>query len=199
MNRHWKILERKLVYQGFFNIELCHFEHELYAGGKTSAVERELFSRGNVAAVLPYDPTHDSVVLVEQFRLGAMNRTHPWLTEVIAGMVEPGEEPMEMVHREAKEEAGLTLGDLFPIANYLASPGNTTEEVFIYGSLTDLSGAGGHYGLAEENEDIRVLHVGADEAIAMLDNGTICNALSVIAMQWFKANIESLRSGGFAA
>ena len=198
MKRSWTMLDRQTVYDGFFKIELCHFEHELFAGGKTGNVDRELFSRGNVAAVLPYDPSDDSVVLVEQFRLGAMNRPHPWLTEVIAGMVEPGEEPQEMVHREAKEEAGLTLGNLFPVANYLASPGNTTEEVFIYGSLTDLSGAGGHYGLAEENEDIRVLHVSADDAIAMLDNGTICNALSVIAMQWFKANIDGLRRGEFS-
>ena len=187
------MLDRKPVHDGFYKVHLCHFEHSLYRGGKTGVVERELLERGDVAAVLPYDPSDDSVVLVEQFRIGAMNQDDPWLTEVIAGMVEKGESPEEMVRREAKEEAGLDVDKLIPIAHYLSSPGSSTEEVFLYATIADLSSAGGYHGLEEENEDIRVLKVSADEAIRLFDTGVIKNALSVIAMQWLKANIADLR------
>ncbi len=195
MTKQWKMLDRKPVHQGFYTVHLCHFEHSLFQGGKTGPVERELLERGNVAAVLPYDPTDDSVVLVEQFRIGAMNQEDPWLTEVIAGMVEAGESPEEMVRREAKEEAGLEVNDLIPISRYLSSPGSSTEEVFLYAAIADLSSAGGYHGLAEENEDIRVIKLNADDAIQLFDKGIIKNALSVIAMQWFKANLEDLRIG----
>lgn len=189
------MLDQKPVHQGFYTVHLCHFEHSLYQGGKTGPVERELLERGNVAAVLPYDPADDSVVLVEQFRIGAMNHDNPWLTEVIAGMVEKGESPEEMVRREAKEEAGLDVNELLPIAHYLSSPGSSTEEVYLYAAITDLSSAGGYHGLEEENEDIRVIKLSADEAIKLFDTGVVKNALSVIAMQWFKANLQNLRAG----
>ena len=196
MTNSWKMLDRKPVHEGFYKVHLCHFEHSLFQGGKTGPVERELLERGNVAAVLPYDPTDDSVVLVEQFRIGAMNHDNPWLTEVIAGMVEQGESPEEMVRREAREEAGLEVNDLIPIAQYLSSPGSSTEEVYLYATIADLSTAGGYHGLEEENEDIRVLKVSADEAIRLFDTGVIKNALSVIAMMWFKANLDGLRVMG---
>lgn len=195
MTKKWQMLDRKPVHEGFYTVHLCHFEHSLFQGGKTGPVERELLERGNVAAVLPYDPSDDSVVLVEQFRIGAMNQDDPWLTEVIAGMVEKGESPEEMVRREAMEEAGLDVNELIPISHYLSSPGSSTEEVFLYAAITDLSSAGGYHGLEEENEDIRVIKLGAEEAIKLFDTGVIKNALSVIAMHWFKANLQELRSG----
>ena len=157
MKNQWRMLSSKPVYKGFNSIDLCEIEHSLYEGGDSGPVKRELIDRGNVAAVLPYDLRDDSVVLVEQFRIGAINRQSPWLTEVIAGMVEEGESPEEMALREAREEAGLTLEKVFPIAHYLSSPGNTAEEVFIYGSVTDLSDAGGFHGVEGEHEDIRVI------------------------------------------
>ena len=199
MKNQWRMLSSKPVYKGFNSIDLCEIEHSLYEGGDSGPVKRELIDRGNVAAVLPYDMRDDSVVLVEQFRIGAINRQSPWLTEVIAGMVEEGESPEEMAFREAKEEAGLSLDTIFPIAHYLSSPGNTAEEVFIYGSVTDLSDAGGFHGVEGEHEDIRVIKTSADQAIELFDTGVICNALSVIAMMWFKANLEKLRAGGFSA
>ncbi len=194
MKKEWKELRRETLHQGWFRIFRYHFSHTLFSGGWTGEVDREVFERGNVAAVLPYDPVNDSVVLVEQFRIGAMhNADGPWLTEIIAGMIEPGEQPPEVVVREAKEEAGLTLGEVIPVRRYYASPGGSTEEVFLYCALCNLSAAGGIFGLADEDEDIRVIQCSADEAIGMLDNGIIRNAISIIALQWFKANRESLR------
>lgn len=194
MNKDWELLKKDTIHEGWFRVYRYHFKHTLFAGGWTGEIDREVFQRGDVAAVLPYDPKLDRVVLVEQFRIGAMNdKESPWLVETIAGMIEPGEEPEEMVRREGKEEAGLTLGELIPVRKYYASPGGGTEEVHVYCALTDLSEAGGFHGLEAENEDIRVINCSADEALQMLEDGTIRNAISIIAMQWFAVNRDRLR------
>lgn len=197
VEKEWKLLNQETLHDGWFRIQRYHFEHSLFAGGKTGSVDREVFERGHVAAVLPYDPVNDRVVLVEQFRIGAMyDENNPWLVEIIAGMIESGEEPEEMVRREAQEEAGLQLQSLIPVSRYYASPGGSTEVVHIYCALTDLSDAGGLHGLEAEDEDIRVLNVSAGEAIALLEDGTIRNAISIIALQWFCLNREALKSNG---
>ena len=185
--RAWELEKRETLYRGFYQLDKLWFRHTLHEGGWSNTVDREQFVRGNVTAVLPYDPNTDQVVLIEQFRIGAMNQQpDPWMTEVIAGMIEPGEQPEEVAIREAKEEAGLTLTDLQLVHHYLASPGATAEEVFIYFAHADLSAAGGVHGLATEDEDILVNVVAADDAIAMLKSRKINNSISIIAMQWFE-------------
>lgn len=185
--KEWKVEKCETVFNGFYQLDKLFFKHTLYNGGWTPLVDREMFQRGNVTAVLPYDPKLDAVALVEQFRIGAMHQESPWMLEVIAGMMDkPGEEPAEVAVREAEEEAGLKLENPQLIAHYLASPGSTTEEVFIFFAETDLSDAGGVFGLEEENEDILVKVVQADKAIEMLATREIRNAISIIAMQWFQ-------------
>lgn len=185
--RDWKIESRDTVYQRFYQIDSVSFRHDLHGGGSTGLVERELFVRGNVVGVIPYDPVTDSVVLLEQFRIGAMHQApDPWLLEIVAGMIDTDETPEQVAIREAHEEAGLKLADLKLVSHYLASPGASTEEVYIYYAETDLTQVGGHYGLAEEDEDIRVLVVPAEEAFELMDKRVIKNALSIIGLQWLR-------------
>lgn len=194
MTQRWQLIKQRVVYDGWFTIQKLQFVHSLFDGSMSETVEHEVFERGHVAALLPYDPINDTVLLIEQFRIGARHQASgPWMTEIIAGMIEPGESAEAMVRREATEEAGITVGDLIPVRHYLASPGGSTEEVSIYCTLLDLSGAGGTYGLAFEQEDIRVRICSAEEALAMLDTGEIKNATSVIALQWFAMNRAQLR------
>jgi len=186
--REWRIESRKRVCNGFYRIDRLDLSHELHGGGRTPTFDRELFVRGNVVGLLVWDRARDEVVLIEQFRPGAMHRsTDPRLVEVIAGMIDTDETPVEVAVREAREEAGpkLSAESLRLISRYLASPGCSTEEVFVYLAETDLSGIGGRFGLAEESEDILVCAAPADDAIAMIDTGEVCNALSLIALQWF--------------
>ena len=191
--RHWQLESRKPVYEGFYQIDSVVFHHDLHEGGSTQSVERELFVRGNVVGVIAYDPKADSVVLLEQFRIGAMlQKPDPWLTEIVAGMIDPGETPEQVAIREAHEEAGLQLDEVKLVSQYLASPGTSTEEVFIYFAETDLSEIGGHFGLAEEDEDIHVTVVPAETAFAMIDKGVIKNALSIIGLQWLKLHRAGL-------
>jgi len=150
-------------------------------------VSREVLNRGNVIGVLAHDPKSDRIALVEQFRFGARYEADsPWIMEVIAGMVETGEEPEEVAVREAKEEAGIELRHPKLISQYYSSPSSTSEQVFVYYAETDLSSVGGVHGLDTENEDILVHVVSATDAIKMLEDRVIKNAISVVAMQWFQ-------------
>ena len=191
--RQWALTSRETVYKGFYQIDSIRFRHDLHTGGSTNDIQRELFVRGNVVGVIAYDPSTDSVALLEQFRIGAMHESpDPWLMEIVAGMIDTDETPEEVAIREAREEAGLDLTELSLVMRYLASPGASTEEVFIYYAETDLSDVGGHHGLAEEDEDIRVVTVPAEDAFDMMDRRIIKNALSIVGLQWLKLHRAGL-------
>lgn len=185
--RSWQISEQKTLYDGFYKIESVRYSHSLHSGDMTGPIDVELFVRGDVVGLLPYDPATDQVALIEQFRIGAMhNKPDPWLVQIIAGMIDTDETPEQVVIREAKEEAGIELVEVELISRYLASPGASAEEVYVFYAETDLSEIKGTHGLAEEVEDILVRVMSADDAIALLDRGQIKNALSIIALQWLK-------------
>ena len=190
-----EIVECRTAYSGFFRLCSYRRRHRLFAGGWTPVISRELFERGHAAAVLPYDPDLDRVVLVEQFRIGALQAEGgPWLVECVAGMIEPGEAPEAVARREALEEAGCQLKDLEQIFEYLVSPGGTSECITLYCGRVDASDAGGIHGLAEEHEDIRVVPVSFAKAMEMLREGRINSAAPIIAMQWLAMNRDWLRS-----
>jgi ADP-ribose pyrophosphatase len=183
--KEYRILDKRIVYDGYFSMEKYRLEHTLFEGGWGAPIEREVFERGSAAAVLPYDPVTDRVLLIEQFRIGAIKVYQPpWLLEVIAGVLEPGEQAADLVHREAAEEAGCELQALRPIGEFLVSPGSATEHVELFCGRADLSEAGGVHGLAEEGENILVRTLPAAEAVALCERGKIRNAIAIIALQW---------------
>lgn len=188
------VLEKEEVFRGFFRMYRYRLRHSLFAGGMSPEFTRELFERGHSAAVLPYDPVADAVVLVEQFRVGALEHSgSPWLFETVAGILEPGHSAEETVRREAREEADAELLDLEHICDYLVSPGGTSERVSLYCGRVDVDGLGGIHGVDDENEDIRVHVVSYDEAVDMLQNGLLNSAMPIIAMQWLMMHRERLQ------
>lgn len=189
----YEILDKETCFQGFFKIVKYRISHSLFAGGMMPPIEREIFERGTAAALLPYDPNTDSVLLVEQFRIGALQEATPWLSELIAGMVEKGEKPKDVIVREALEEAGINIKEPTLIQKYLVSPGGTTEKIYLYYAEADLSAAGGLHGLAHEGEDIRVELVRPDELFRRLDEGLISNAMTLIGVQWFRHHYQRLK------
>lgn len=191
-----KILERTVLYQGFFTLEAFTLQHSLFAGGMTKPVRRELFRRGQCVAVLLYDPDLDQVVVIEQFRVGALLRDEtPWLVEIVAGAVEDGETPEEVARREAIEEAGCEILELRPIRQFYTTPGGASEWLSLFYGRVDSRSIGGHYGLVEEDEDIRVTALPFTEVYAMLESGTINSAIPIIALQWLFIHRDTLRSG----
>lgn len=190
----WSILDKKLLYRGFFTLNRFDLKHDLFAGGESQPQVREVLDRGQAAAVLPYDPVRDEVVLIEQFRIGACeDPSGPWLIETIAGLVEPGEAVEDLIHREAMEEAGCTVSDLIHIYHYYSSPGGSNEEIDLYIARTETAELGGVHGLDHEGEDIRVHVVSSDTAFAWLDQGRVDSAMPIIALQWLRAKREEIR------
>jgi ADP-ribose pyrophosphatase len=188
-----KILVEETVYKGFFEMKRYQAKYKLFDGGWSKVVSREMFERGHAVAVLPYDPITEEFVLIEQFRLGAMATSNkPWMIEVIAGMIEPGEDLDDVCHRESFEEAGISLTHLQKVMSYLSSPGGTTERLHIFMAKTDASLAHGVHGLDNESEDILVHRVKESKAREMLDEGKVDNAAAIIALQWFFLNKPKL-------
>ncbi len=189
-----QILERRACYQGFFRLDCYRLRHRLFQGGWSRVLALECLERGDAAAVLLYDPKPDQVVLIEQFRIGALKAPEgPWLLEVVAGMIEPGETPEEVARREALEEAGCEVQRLWPIASYLVSPGGTSERIHLFCGLVDASRAGGIHGKAEEGEDIRVHAVPFEKAWGWVEEGRIQSATPLIALQWLALHRDRLK------
>lgn len=189
-----EVVAREACFRGFYQLDRLHLRHRLFAGDMGKLISRELFVRHDAVCVLPYDPQRDCVVLIEQFRVGALDKSlNPWLIELVAGLIDKDEQPEEVARREAVEEAGLELAELWPLTQYYPSPGGSDERVHLYVGRCDSRGAGGVHGLEEEGEDIRVLVWSLDEALAALDDGRIDNAASIIALQWLALNRDKLR------
>jgi ADP-ribose pyrophosphatase len=191
----YKVIAKKSLYNGFFKMNRFEIQHRLFAGGSSAAFSRELFERGEAAAVLLYDPSENVVVLTEQFRMGAAldeSRTSPWLLEVVAGIIEEGEQAEDVARREAQEEVGCVIHDLIPISSYWSSPGGTSEKIHLYCALLDSRGMGGIHGLDHEHEDILVRIIAFDKAYGGIASGEINNAATIIALQWLKLNQPQL-------
>ncbi|WP_032827973.1 ADP-ribose diphosphatase [Haemophilus haemolyticus] len=192
-----EILDEQTLYEGFFTLKRIQFKHKLFAGGESGVVTRELLIKGAASAVIAYDPKEDSVILVEQVRIGAAyhpesNRS-PWLLELIAGMVEKGETPEEVALRESEEEAGVQVKNLTHCLSVWDSPGGIVERIHLFAGEVDSSQAKGIHGLAEENEDIRVHVVKREQAYQWMCEGKIDNGITVIGLQWLQLNYAQLQ------
>lgn len=186
--------KREVLFQGFYRVDKLHLRHRQFAGGMGRLITREMFVRHPAVGVLIYDPESDEVLLIEQFRVGALDSAHPWQYEIVAGLVEPGEALEDVARREALEEAGVTVGALEKVMDFLPSPGGSDEHFTLFVACADLGSAGGIHGLPEEGEDIRVNVMSANQAFAALQRGRINNAPCLIALQWLALNKPRLQA-----
>ena len=180
----------------FMRLDSFDFRHRLFAGGWSGARRYEVVRRGEAVAVILYDPARDEVVLVEQFRLPALLAGRsPWQIEAVAGLIDgDGESAAGVALRETQEETGLVpLGDLVPIQRFLPSVGASDEYVHLFCGRVDAAGAGGVHGLADEHEDIRVVVKTLAEIEALLEEGAIESAHTLVALYWLLRHREELR------
>ena len=194
MNRQdVEIVETHTLCDSFLKVCEYRLRHKLFQGGWSETLNREIILRPPVAAVLPYDPVLDQVVLIEQFRVGALNDPcGPWQFEVVAGIAEEGESIEALAIREMEEEAGLKVLDLTFIHRYWATAGISDEQITLFCATVDASQAGGIFGLANEHEDIKVHVMSSAEAFKLLEHERIYNGTLLIALQWLKLKRLSL-------
>ena len=189
-----ELIERTVPFQGHFRVARYVFRQQLYQGGWSEPFSREVFERGQAAGLLPYDPVRDEVVLIRQFRAGSyVAGRHPWSWEIVAGIIEEGESPEDLVRRETVEEANLKVGEIEFINSVMLTPGACSESCTIFAGRVDSSAAGGIFGLASENENILVKAIPYVEVRAMLDRAEIDNVIAVVALQWLALHRDALR------
>lgn len=165
------VKERKTVYDGWLTLEVLVLETSIH--GEPRLVRREVHDHGDGAAVLAYDATAKTAVLVRQVRAAALLADGSGITvEAIAGIVDDGEDGETTVRREAWEEAGCVIGRLEPLGRSYVSPGALTERIWLYlGEIDPTAARGKGGGLADENEEIEVLEVPLSTLAAWSDNG----------------------------
>ena len=194
MKHQIDLIDAETGYEGFFLLKSYRLRHSLYAGGMSRELVRERVERLRAVAVLLYDPDLDRVVLIEQFRIGALEQgAGAWLLEIVGGMWEEEEPPREVARKEAREEAGCAILELLPIGDVWVSPGTASERVMLYCGRVDASGAAGVHGLDHEGEDIKVVVMAFHQAMEALSRGRISAATAIIALQWLALNRERVR------
>ena len=178
-------------FQGHFTMNKVLLKHTLYQGGWSKTIERELFAHGDAVLVLLYDSNKEEVILVEQFRVGAIanankngDASQAWLLEPVAGMIDLGETAEEAGIREANEEAGVVIEQLEYVCQFYPSPGAYDEVLHLYAAEVSSTDVSDYAGLEDEHEDIRVVKISFSEAKQRLLNAEFNVASTLIALQW---------------
>ncbi len=202
MTIHWapqfaladlKIVTETEVFSGYSKIKQLQLQHALFEGGTSQPLFRELIVRPAAVAILLYDPEQDKVVMIEQFRVGALSDPEgPWVLEIAAGVMEPNESIEQTVYREVKEETGCEILSLVPICSYLTTPGISNEKIHLYCAKVIAPLNEQIQGVSGEGENIKVWVIDRKEAFHLLSLGKIMSSPAVIALQWLKLNGTSL-------
>ncbi|SER09677.1 nudix-type nucleoside diphosphatase, YffH/AdpP family [Faunimonas pinastri] len=158
--------------------------------GKWQRQSRETYDRGNGATILLYDPHRRTVVLTRQFRYPAFVNGHDdLLIETPAGLLDNAD-PEKRIRAETEEETGFRVREVRQVFDAFMSPGSVTERLhFFVGEYEpgDRASQGG--GNEAEGEDIAVLEVGIDKALAMIASGTIRDGKTIMLLQYAALNL----------
>jgi ADP-ribose pyrophosphatase len=181
--RKAEVVHRAECYRGFYRMERVALRHDRHSGTTTPTLTRELVSRSDIVAVLPYDPVTDKVVLIEQFRPGALVAGgDPWLLEIVAGHLEPGEAPEDAARRETFEETHCDVRMLTKLATYFLAPNLSPDQVHLFWAEVSAPPVEHLCGRDDEDEDIRVIPVDRTEAFAMTGDGRITSPWTLLAL-----------------
>ena len=175
----------ELTSTGWHVLRRTTFDYRRRDGSWTTQ-QRETYDRGNGATILLYDLARRTVLLTRQFRYPVYVNDHPdgMLVEAAAGLLDD-DDPDTAIRRETSEELGVTLGSLTHVFDVYMSPGSVTERLHFYAapySPADRTHAGG--GLLEDGEDIEPVELSIDDALAMIRDGRIADAKTVMLLQW---------------
>ena len=191
--RNVEIQNKRTVFDDKFKIDEATLRFQKFNGQMSDTVHRLVFERGDSAAALLLNKDTQKVLLIEQFRYPAYEKGPGWIQEVVAGVIDKGEQPEETIRREIREEIGYEVREpLTHIATFYVSPGGTSERNMLYYaevSSADRVSAGG--GKVSEHEDIELVEMTLPELWQALDNGDIVDAKTLIAVQWLRNKVNS--------
>ncbi len=181
MDEDVELISRRRVLDDFLKVD----EATVRVGGE---VQRRLsLERGDSVAAVVERREDGAILLTRQFRYPTMAKGPGYLLELPAGIVEEDEDPVDALRRELIEELGYEAGRLEPIATFYVSPGGSSERILLYstevGADERVSDGGG---LASEGESIEIVAVSIDDLLAMVADGTIADAKTIIGALWLQ-------------
>jgi len=184
-----RVKDVRLLSDNHYVLKSTTFEFRR-ANGEWQTQHRETYDRGNGATLLPYNVAKRTVVLVKQFRYPAyVNGYDDLMIEAAAGLLDNAS-PEDRIRAEAEEETGYRLHDVKKVFEAFMSPGSVTEKLHFFVAEYESSmqvGSGG--GIADEGEDIEVMELPIDLALAMVADGRIADAKTIMLLQYAALNI----------
>lgn len=190
-----KIRAVETLKSGHYEFLSLQIQHKCFDGTWSEWFAREQIKRRDAACILLWDPGLDQVVMVEQFRVGLLNRKEhasPWLIEIVAGLIDEGETPEEAIQREALEEAGCVVKELIPITQFFNTPGGFNEKSYVYCGIISLAQTE-LVNNPDEDEDLKI-HVLNWAELQEFYPQITTSASSIIALQWLSFHHEQLKS-----
>lgn len=197
LNTRWEVLEERLLSDNWGLLKTARLRLTM-ADGQVSEQWREIYDRGDGAVILPCDPRRGHVLLGRQFRWPAAynGEADPHLIEAAAGLLD-GADPAERIRAEASEELGLELAEVrFLFALYM-SPGSVSERLHFFTATYSAEEAQARFGgLRDEGEEIEILDLTLSEALAMVADGRIRDAKTVVLLQHAALHLMPGAAGG---
>ncbi len=183
------IKDSKREYDGFFKVDKVVLQHEKFDGSMSKEIDRLNFDRGDTVAVILYNKTNESVVLIRQFRYPAYVDDGPgWLIECVAGIKDNGE--VLVAKKEVLEETGFKVEELKYLTRFYPSPGGCSERISVYlGYVESEDGSKEKY-FGVGNEDIQVIEIPLVKAFEMIKNGEICDGKTIIGLFHLRDELE---------
>ena len=183
-----------MAYRGFLKLKRFVLRHQRFAGGWCGELMRERVEGRHAVSVLLYDAVADALVLIEQFRIGAVGHAaSPWLLETVGGYLEENEQAEQVARRETLEETGCELLEMECVGQFFTSPGWSGERITLFCGRVDSRHAQGIHGLDSEGEDIRVVVLPWEQAKAELFKRADSTSI-IIGLQWLMNERKRLRS-----
>lgn len=186
--RKVEIESQRYLLDDIFRVEEVFLRFEKFDGRMSDSIRRLNFDRGDSVALLVYNLDTKKILLLNQFRYPTYQKGPGWITEMIAGILEPGESPEDTARREAHEETGLIVEKVEFIASFYPSPGGSSEQIHLY--YVEILGENAKYneigGLASENENIRTFELSLDEALEQIRTGEICDGKTIMGIYWLE-------------
>ncbi|MGC1547788.1 MAG: NUDIX domain-containing protein [Rhodanobacter sp.] len=179
-----RVIESQVLSDDWYLLKKTVFDFRR-ANGSWQRQQRETYDRGNGATLLLYQLAARRVVLVRQFRFPAyVNGHHGMLVEAPAGLLDQAT-PEQRIRAEVEEETGYRVGEVRKVFEAFMSPGSVTEKLFFfvaeYDTATKVSAGGG---IEAEGEDIEVLELPFEEALAMVRRGEIVDGKTIMLLQY---------------
>ncbi len=184
-----RIIQEELLSDNWYTLKKYTYEI-IKKDGQAHQQTREVYDRGNGAAILLYNPEFKTVILTRQFRLPTFvnGNKKGFLIEVCAGLLEK-ENPESAVKRETEEETGYRIRDVRKVFEAYMSPGSVSEILYFFiAEYTESMKVHAGGGVAQEEEDIEVIEMGFEEAVAMIGTGEIRDAKTIMLLQHMKIN-----------